>query len=584
MNPTPAPQPATAALAGRDEHFYEELSRTNNELMNLHREMARVNGELARSLSLLHATLESTADGIVAVDLAGKVISYNTKFTGLWRFPAGMLERGDAREMRLYTAQLVNDPETFLRRMKELEVIPEAEALTVIELKDGRTFERHVFPQRVDKKRVGVVIHWRDITERKGIGEALQRQQTELRALFDLIPAMIWFKDTKNGILRVNKLVATAAGKSIEEIEGRPSREIYPDEADRFYKEDLEVIRSKEPKLGIVETLRDKDGREIWMRTSKVPYCNKEGEVIGIVVMAEDTTNQKRAAAELEHTHRQLLDISRQAGMAEIATNVLHNVGNVLNSVNISTGLLVESVMKSRASSLARVVVLLQEHAHDLGEFITTDPRGKHVPAHLAQLSEYLIADQAGIVSELNSLRQNVEHIKEIVAMQQNYAVVGGVKEVINVIQLVEDSMRINEGALNRHRVEVVREFSKVPTMNVEKHKILQILVNLVRNAKHACQESDRADKRMTVRVTNGSGWVKISVMDNGVGIPPENLTRIFNFGFTTRKDGHGFGLHSGALAAKEMGGTLTVHSDGPGQGAAFTLELPCPPPEKSHE
>jgi len=287
---------------------------------------------------------------------------------------------------------------------------------------------------------------------------------------------------------------------------------------------------------------------------------------------------------ELENIHKQLVDASRRGGMAEIASNVLHNVGNVLNSVNVSTGLIVESVKKSRASSLARVVALLQEHAHDLGAFMTNDPKGKNVPAHLAQLSQYLLADQGAIVRELNSLQRNVEHIKEIVAMQQNYATFGGVKEIIDIVNLVEDGLRITEGGLRRHCVEVSREFEKVPAMNVEKHKILQILVNLLRNAKHACQESDRVDKRLTVRVANGDDRIRVSVIDNGVGIPPENLTRIFNHGFTTRKDGHGFGLHSGALAAKEMGGSLTVHSDGPGQGAAFTLELPCPTQEKPHE
>jgi len=280
---------------------------------------------------------------------------------------------------------------------------------------------------------------------------------------------------------------------------------------------------------------------------------------------------------ELENTHKLLLEASRRGGMAEIATNVLHNVGNVLNSVNISTGLIVESVKKFRSPSLARVVALLREHTHDLGEFITKDANGKHMPAHLALLSEHFTADQAAIVSEVVSLRRNVEHIKEIVAMQQNYAMVGGVKEMINVVNLAEDSLRLSEGALRRHGVMVIREFANVPPMNVEKHKILQILVNLVRNAKHACQESSRTDKRLTVRVANGAGSVKISVIDNGVGIPRENITRIFNHGFTTRKDGHGFGLHSGALAAKELGGSLTAHSDGVGQGAVFTLELPLP-------
>ncbi len=115
--------------------------------------------------------------------------------------------------------------------------------------------------------------------------------------------------------------------------------------------------------------------------------------------------------------------------------------------------------------------------------------------------------------------------------------------------------------------------------MTTEKHKVLQILVNLMRNAKYACDESGRNDKRLTVRLTNGDDRVRISVIDNGVGIPAENLTRIFNHGYTTRKDGHGFGLHSAALAARELGGALQVRSQGAGFGATFTLELPVHPP-----
>jgi signal transduction histidine kinase len=263
--------------------------------------------------------------------------------------------------------------------------------------------------------------------------------------------------------------------------------------------------------------------------------------------------------------------------MAEIATNVLHNVGNVLNSVNVSTSMVTDSVKKSKVASLANVVALLREHEHDLGTFITSDAKGKQLPGFLSQLSDHLLADQTATVKELESLRGNIEHINEIVAMQQSYATVSGVTEIINLTELVEDSLRLNEGSLSRHGVAVVREFENVPPMNIDKHKVLQILTNLIRNAKHACQDAERADKQMTVRVANGEGRIKISVSDNGIGIPPENLTRIFSHGFTTRKGGHGFGLHSGALAAKALGGFLTAHSDGPGQGANFTLELPCP-------
>lgn len=287
---------------------------------------------------------------------------------------------------------------------------------------------------------------------------------------------------------------------------------------------------------------------------------------------------------ELESTHKQLLEASRLGGMAEIATNVLHNVGNVLNSVNVSAGLVADSMKKSKAASLAKVVTLLREHEQDLGAFFTNDPRGRQLPDYLSQLAEHFRADQQATVKELDSLRANIEHIKEIVAMQQSYARVSGVKEIINLHELVEDSLRMNEGALSRHRVEVIREFNPVPPMNVEKHKILQILVNLIRNAKYACDESGRADRRLTMRVSDGDGRVKVSVTDNGVGILPENLTRIFSHGFTTRKGGHGFGLHSGALAAKEMGGSLTVHSAGHHQGATFTLELPGTTNEELHE
>jgi signal transduction histidine kinase len=223
---------------------------------------------------------------------------------------------------------------------------------------------------------------------------------------------------------------------------------------------------------------------------------------------------------------------------------------------------------------------LLKEHEHDLANFLTNDPKGRQLPAYLAQLAEYLATAEETALRELDALHVNIEHIKDIVAMQQSYARISGIKEVVDIPGLVEDSLRLNVGALTRHRVEVVREFDAVPPLNLDKHKVLQILINLVRNAKYACDESSQPEKRMTLRVYNGDGQVKISVSDNGIGIPPENLTRIFQHGFTTREGGHGFGLHSSALAARELGGSLSAHSDGVNQGATFVLELPLTEPD----
>ncbi len=421
-----------------------------------------------------------------------------------------------------------------------------------------------------------------DVTERK-LAEA---QRERLAALVEGSPDFIGFADPKTMQVQfINKYGRRMCGVGEDEDVGKfKLGDLHPAWMNKLLSE---VIVPAVGRDGLWEgegAFLHRSGREVPVSMALLSLKDAKGEVDIFYTISRDITERRQLEAERETLHRQLLDASRLGGMAEIATNVLHNVGNVLNSVNISTGLIVESVKKSRASSLARVVTLLQEHAHDLGTFISTDARGQHLPAHLAQLSEHLIADQAATVSELDSLRRNVEHIKEIVAMQQRYATFGGVREVVNVIDLVEDSLRMNEGAFRSHGVEVTREFGEVPPLNSEKHKIMQILVNILRNAKYACDDSGRPDKKMTVRVCNGDGGVKVSVIDNGVGILPENLARIFNHGFTTRKDGHGFGLHSGALAAKEMGGSLTAQSDGPGRGAIFTLQLPCPAPEGSHE
>jgi len=293
-----------------------------------------------------------------------------------------------------------------------------------------------------------------------------------------------------------------------------------------------------------------------------------------------DITERVEADERERTLQQQLRDASRQAGMAEIATNVLHNVGNVLNSVNVSASLVTESVKKSRASGLEKVVALLQQHAADLGTFVASDQRGKHLPDYLSQLSEHLKLDQHTTLQELDVLRKNIDHIKEIVAMQQSYSKLVGVPETVSVASLVEDALRMNAGALTRHGVSLQCHFEDTPAVVVDKHKVVQILINLLRNAKHACEASGKVDKQIVVRIANQPGGVQIAVADNGIGIQADHMTRIFSHGFTTKKNGHGFGLHSGSLAARELGGTLRVASDGPGQGATFTLDLPQKSPE----
>lgn len=324
------------------------------------------------------------------------------------------------------------------------------------------------------------------------------------------------------------------------------------------------------------------DGQERITHQRGDVLVNAQGKVTGMFGTTQDITERKLAEEELARMHKNLLEVSRQAGMAEVATGVLHNVGNVLNSVNVSAMLISDRLSKSRVAHLSNVSATLKANAGDLGQFLTANPKGRKLPGFIESLAERLTAEQQEVLTEVEGLAKNIAHIKEIVAMQQNYAKISGVIEPLTAAELVEDALELNSAAFERHRIEVIREFVNVPPVLVDKHKVLQILINLIRNAKYAVSETSRREKKVTVRVAahgcNGDRRVHITVADNGVGIAPENLARIFAHGFTTKRDGHGFGLHSSALAAKEMGGSLAAQSAGPDQGATFTLELPIDP------
>lgn len=296
--------------------------------------------------------------------------------------------------------------------------------------------------------------------------------------------------------------------------------------------------------------------------------------------LEHEIEERKRREQQIEALHKELMLASRQAGMAEVATAVLHNVGNVLNSVNVSANVISDRLDQSSALGLAKLAAMLEAHRGDLMHFLANDPKGRKVADFIAALAAASQEERQHMTSEIKALLTNIEHIKEIVAMQQSYAKVAGITEDLAVADLVEAAVRMNSAGLQRHGVTLKRQFEPVPLVRVDKHKVLQILINLMRNAKYAMERCAEHQRVLTLGVREEAGRVKISVSDTGVGIASENMTRIFGHGFTTKRDGHGFGLHSGALAAKEMGGSLMAFSDGLGKGATFTLELPPVPSE----
>jgi|GEM_PF-654221 len=332
-----------------------------------------------------------------------------------------------------------------------------------------------------------------------------------------------------------------------------------------------------------VEAVYPQGETSLALDISLTPIIGEQGKPVGVTVFGRDVTERRQAEARLSELHRALLETSRKAGMAEIATGVLHNVGNTLTSVNISVSLLAERLRGSRVPGLLRATEMLEQNTPDLGTFLTRDEKGQRLPSYLVTVSRRLAEDQQWLLSEIDSLTKNVEHIKSVVQMQQEHARYVGIVEEVRLSELLDDALRLHANSYERWGIQVLREYDPVPPLVVDRHRLLQILVNLLSNARHALAESQHPDKQLRLRISlQPEERLRIEVKDNGIGISPEHLPRIFSHGFTTKKDGHGFGLHASALAAAEMHGRLACTSDGPGHGATFTIELPLAPPAAS--
>ena len=317
-----------------------------------------------------------------------------------------------------------------------------------------------------------------------------------------------------------------------------------------------------------------KDGTKFFVETSlKLATEEKQDYIIAI---ARDITERKRAESKLKAAQEKLLETARKVGMAEVATGVLHNVGNVLNSVSVTAESIQKRIRKSKVSYIKDVVNLFQEHSNNLSTFLTNEERGKKLPLFLANLSEELVEEQSRCLESLEELTRHVQHVADIIQLQQSYSKTKGLTEPTSIAELVDDAIKINAEALSRNNVKVKREFADLPMILIDRHKILQILTNLISNAIYALATSNQEEKILAINVKeSGEEKARIEVCDNGIGIPQENLTRIFEHGFTTKKKGHGFGLHSTALSINELNGSIVARSDGPDKGATFIIELP---------
>ncbi|KTD67888.1 Two-component sensor histidine kinase [Legionella steelei] len=345
-------------------------------------------------------------------------------------------------------------------------------------------------------------------------------------------------------------------------------------EQDRF---DLthKVKRALNDKIDYECELRIKnpDGNYHWYRI--ICQCQEgEKQLAGIVI---DIHKSKVFEEKIKELNQQISSAARRAGMAEVATTILHNIGNILNSSNVSITLLKNSFNLDYHQKLLKITEMMEQHQIDLIDFLTHDPKGQIIPRYLLALAKVIVEENEKNNIEIDNLQNDLQHIGQIVDTQKPISGLSSMNEKVYLPEILDTAVNITMTSSKNAHITITKEFKPVPLVHIDKSKLLQILINLIQNAKESVLENTAStikEIKLIIQKT-GKNSVNIFVEDNGIGINTENLQRIFAFGFTTKKNGHGFGLHSSALSAREMGGSLIAESKGEGLGAQFILTLP---------
>ncbi|MBX9786102.1 MAG: PAS domain S-box protein [Alphaproteobacteria bacterium] len=324
--------------------------------------------------------------------------------------------------------------------------------------------------------------------------------------------------------------------------------------------------------------MKHSDGKYRWYRVIGRPVSLQKPitTLTGIVM---DITKRKAAEEQIADLHAQLVTSARLAGMADIASSTLHNVGNVLNSANVSVEFLKERNFQSDIREIENVRELLKTNLSRLPEYLQTDPRGKFVPEYLIELLKDVKHNYETFSTELESLSKSLSHIKDIILTQSDMSRASGINEKVFMPEILDTALDMTATNFDKYDIHLHKNYQESSFVFIDKVKVLQILVNLIRNAKEALMEaSNNSDKKLEISLVEDSSkknMIIIKIKDNGIGIPKENLNKIFSLGFTTKIEGHGLGLHMSAISARELGGTLSAESKGEESGATFTLTLP---------
>lgn len=456
-------------------------------------------------------------------------------------------------------------------------------------VKDATSGYMELLPTVIDQ-----VFHKITLEREKAQAEAaLKESENRYRCLVELSPDAIYVISAGRIAFTNDAGVRLLGAAHQDDVIGQSQDAFVNDQDRRLFLETVEQCSCDHDQVQRFESkFKRMDGGDLDVDV-KMAYISYGGKP-AVQLVSRDISSRKRAELEISHMNDELEQVveeqnqqlgnlhdemeaaTQKLNMAQMATGALHNVKNVLNSLIVGTSMMSRILGNSKVGRVGKVAQLLQENQSELGAFLSEGERGKFLPNFLTSLAGNLEKEQEMVHQELQGLIKNLEHIKFSIQLQLSHTRLSEGSEFLNLNEVVTDALDVNRSAIQRNHVVIRREGATLPPIPGNRHKVLQVLVNLIGNGVNALEDVEPSARVMTLTTSMpGENQVSVSVSDTGVGISKENLADIFTYGFTTRDTGHGFGLHSCLQLASEMGGSLSAHSDGVGKGASFTLTLP---------
>ncbi len=542
--------------------------------------MAPKDDAVSHHLSRLAQVVQATASAIIITDAEGVTVWVNEGFTRITGYDF-------AEAVGRTPGQLLQGADTDHRERARIGAALRARKSIAAELinyaKDGRRYwiGMKIEPLLAANGELdGFMAIEADITKRHEERQALEQMTRRFNMATRAARVGVFERDADWGVVWWSEGMWDIFGQNPSEF--KPTIEswlglIHPADRERIRLELIDLTRNRAA-INLQYRIVRQDGEIRHVQSIGAPADLQDGAVDRIAGITLDTTERIRAEEREQVLQNQLRESSRLAGMAEIATGVLHNVGNVLNSLGIANTTARRDLKAMRLDRLEHASGLLLSNRATLASYLTEDERGRHLSEYLPALSAQMSANARTIQAELETTQQLLHHLGDIVSAQQELARLGGRRESLRLNELVETALLVQAAELTH--IELVREYQELPPIMTDRHKLVQILVNLISNARDAVQAGASAHPRIVVKLQVDGHHVVAAIEDSGIGMSQEVLSQLWQFGFTTKEKGHGFGLHNSANAAHEIGATLTAHSDGAGCGSRFILRLPIDNPE----